>query len=189
MKEVTLIPGEPIDMDVTGCSILPTTRGPAIKLVGTVGGALAYIRGSHDAMLEAMIAAGIVGQLPDYDVHELPADGVGVRIKHLALSLFIEPPKDAGERPTLVILTRDDGKGATPARGDGRTIARPAGSGAPGTAPAPANGRHPSQELYLETTKFVLEEVVPLYREHAIPVTGGDVHAMVATQVISRTRR
>jgi hypothetical protein len=174
MATFKFAPNVPAKVDVKYIDIVPSEKGgPQIRLKGTIEGEekmFAYLPGKLTDQLTALISAGIIASA------EYPMEvDKPVEIKPLKRQFTMVKDQPAGEKYGSFKVV--GAPAAVPATGNS--------AGAAGASPIPPKKY---AEIYMQATDFILEKIVPKYRAANLEPTANDVHAMVSTLFIPKSK-
>jgi hypothetical protein len=162
--------------DVKYMDIVPGQYGPQIRIKGKINGkeSVAYLPGKLPDVITVLVSAGVIPRGTDYlvDVEE------AFEIKPLQRQFTMMKQQAAGEKNgTLAIFNGAAASAAVPATGNSASAA--------GALPAPQKSY---ADIYSKATDFIIDKIVPKYRAAKLDPTAADVHAMVATLFIPKSK-
>lgn len=170
------------------CDVFVGEHGPDLRFKGAIEGGDAnsaiYVNFAHG--LDQLRAIGAVDDKVYREAtdavqkDEIPETGFAVGLKKKTLTILREKPAGA-KHGTLRITVPGEASPTQP---------MPA-SETSASADAASNGQQPREKrtgIYLTATSFVLDKVVPLYKEKGITLSGTDIKEMVNTIYIGETR-
>jgi hypothetical protein len=182
----------PLTMKVKYCDLVPSRhpdKYPAqVKFKDHDGGAL-YL--DTPDVLSCLRNCGAIQPAQFDALHakaedqgSLPSKGTAILLKVSELTfLQTQAPKEKKKVLSINGAKADDAPAPPPPAASSPTAAAGAANG---NGHAKEQPKH--SDIYLAQTRWVLDTIVPLYREKKIEPSATDIHAMVATLFIAKTR-